>query len=638
MLRYLHAAVLVLAAGILSAGCAPRPAAPRAPVAVAPTSTPLRAPATTPTPSLTSTPSPRASGAPAPATHNATATPTPTIPPGMAGACGMLRLSYGRPPTTLNSHLALGVQDIDAARLVLEPLAAYSPRGEAIPVLAAEIPTIANSGVTTDFLTVTWKLKTGVVWSDGSDFTADDVLFTYRYVSDPQTGAVDRTAFDNILTISAPDRYTVRIRWREASQQPLEGFTGTSGQILQRRQFERFSGGNSRGGPNLAPVGTGPYIVREARAGDRIVYAVNPLYRERARGKPCFGEVELEGAPDPVTAARAALVTGQADYASVLPVDSAMLDKLAAVADARGILITRPGAGVERLLFNRTNPDPALGDYRSELTERGGAAHPFLSDLRVRRAMAMVIDRTALVAQVYGHAATPTCLALNGVAALVTAMAACPPVTDTTFLSATTLLADAGWYAGSDGVRHKIVRGQDIRMQVLFQTSANPLRERAAAYIKAAWERIGIDTRIRAVPAAVFFANPEFNASAAGRFYADVQMLGGGPDSPDPASFLKTWTCAEIRTRLQYWSGNNYERACTREYDRLFGHLVREGEPGWRAVLASQLQEILLSDLFWSPLFVRNTVAAQSRTLGGVDLNGVWDSELWNVADWRRLN
>ncbi|MDQ2913789.1 MAG: peptide ABC transporter substrate-binding protein, partial [Chloroflexota bacterium] len=88
------------------------------------------------------------------------------------GAGGDLKILYWQAPTILNPHQAGGTKDNDASRLIVEPLGSWGPDGKPVAVLAAEIPTVANGGVSKDLTTVTWKLKTGVKWSDGTAFTA----------------------------------------------------------------------------------------------------------------------------------------------------------------------------------------------------------------------------------------------------------------------------------------------------------------------------------------------------------------------------------------------------------------------------------------------------------------------------------
>ena len=122
----------------------------------------------------------------------------------------VVRLLYSRIPTTLNPHVANGFQDFEAARIVYEPLATYEPNGDLLPVLAALIPTSENGGVSPDGRTVTWRLKPDVRWSDGQPFTAEDVVFTYQYVSNPKTAAVTAQYYEAIEKVEAVDPLTVK--------------------------------------------------------------------------------------------------------------------------------------------------------------------------------------------------------------------------------------------------------------------------------------------------------------------------------------------------------------------------------------------------------------------------------------------
>src|SRR6185312_3199779 len=105
------------------------------------------------------------------------------------GKGGQLKLLWWQAPAILNSHLSQGTKDYDATRPVLEPLADFDADGKMVPILAAEIPSLDNGGVSKDGMSVTWKLKPNVTWSDGQPFTSDDVKFTYTFVNDPATTA-----------------------------------------------------------------------------------------------------------------------------------------------------------------------------------------------------------------------------------------------------------------------------------------------------------------------------------------------------------------------------------------------------------------------------------------------------------------
>ena len=82
-----------------------------------------------------------------------------------------LRLLLWQAPSTLNPHQAPGIKDQTASRIVYEPLASFDAAGRLIPFLAAEIPSVENGQIAPDGRSVTWKLRSGIKWSDGVPFT-----------------------------------------------------------------------------------------------------------------------------------------------------------------------------------------------------------------------------------------------------------------------------------------------------------------------------------------------------------------------------------------------------------------------------------------------------------------------------------
>ena len=126
------------------------------------------------------------------------------------GGGGTLKLLWWQGPTLLNPHFATGTKDQDGSRLFYEPLAAWDSKAELQPILAAELPSIDNGGLTEDGKTVTWKLKQGVKWHDGQPFTADDVVFNWEYARDPATAAVTVGSY-NMIKVEKVDDHTVRI-------------------------------------------------------------------------------------------------------------------------------------------------------------------------------------------------------------------------------------------------------------------------------------------------------------------------------------------------------------------------------------------------------------------------------------------
>ncbi|MEQ3728849.1 MAG: ABC transporter substrate-binding protein, partial [Tateyamaria sp.] len=125
------------------------------------------------------------------------------------GSDGEVSIIYWQAPSILNPYLSGGTKDIESSSLVIEPLARYNEVGELTAWLAAEIPTVGNGGVSEDLTTITWKLKDGLVWSDGSPVTSADVKFTADYCMNPEGGCAQLAKFDGVENVETPDAQTI---------------------------------------------------------------------------------------------------------------------------------------------------------------------------------------------------------------------------------------------------------------------------------------------------------------------------------------------------------------------------------------------------------------------------------------------
>ena len=210
---------------------------------------------------------------------------------------------------------------------MLEPLADFDADGKITPILAAEIPSLDNGGVAQDGMSVTWKLKPNVTWSDGQPFTADDVKFTYTFVNDPATTATTAANYDIIASVDSVDPTTVKVTFKKPTPGWFGVFCGDYGRILPQHVLKDSTGAAARNAPfNLKPIGTGPYKVDEFQAGDHVQYSINDKYREA--DKPFFQTVNLKGGGDATSAARAAIQTGEVDFAWNLQVEWGVLQSI----------------------------------------------------------------------------------------------------------------------------------------------------------------------------------------------------------------------------------------------------------------------------------------------------------------------
>jgi peptide/nickel transport system substrate-binding protein len=547
--------------------------------------------------------------------------PPSTYTPTRRGGGGKLRLLWWQAPTILNAHLSSGLKDIDAARIVYEPLAGFNRHGEFVPILAQDIPSLANGGLSSNGTTVTWRLKQGVVWHDGKPFTADDVIFTWEYAADTATAAVSTSSYQNIARIDRLGDHTLQLVFRQPTPFWYDAFFAGRGHILPKHLFSAYVGQNARNAPyNLQPIGTGPYRIVEFKPGDVALFEINPQYH--VPNRPFFDSVELKGGGDPASAARAVIQSGEFDFAWNLQVEKDVLEHLDRPG-GRGKIHLYPGSGVEHIQLNRADPWTEVDGERSSLK----APHPFLVDPLVRQAYNLLLDRGTIAEQLYAAAGQATSNFLNSPQRFQS------PHTHWEFNldQAAQLLDQAGWRRGSDGVRVKDGR----RMKLLYQTSANPVRQKTQAIVKKSFEQTGIEVELKAVNPGIFFSSDPGNADAQAKFHADLQMFTVSPGSPDPQAHLTQFVSWEVARKANNWAGQNVVRWVNAEYDRLWNQAATELDMDKRAALFIRMNDLVVEDVAVIPLVWRHEVVAVSHALQGMELT-TWDSNLWDLAYWYR--
>ena len=534
----------------------------------------------------------------------------------------VLRLLYSRTPTTLNPHLANGFQDFEAARIVYEPLATYEAGGRMVPVLAALIPTPENGGLSEDGRSVTWKLKPNVRWSDGQPFTAEDVAFTYEFVSNPRVAAVTEKYYEAIEKVEVIDPLTVKITFEEPNPSWALPFTGQNGMILPKHIFSKVQGPNVRQATeNYQPVGTGPYRFI-AIANDLWTFAANEQFRE---GPPPFDLVELEGGITPYVAARRVLRDGDADFVHNLQLT--IEDRVELAKGGAGEVVATFGSYVERIMLNLTDPNKVTKDGERSSLEN---PHPFLSDLNVRKAVDFAIDREEIANRIYGNAGQLTNQLLSYPAEYINR--ALTHQYDPA--QANALLDAAGWKdSNNNGIRDK----DGVEMRMVFQTPINPVRQRTQEMVKEDLRAIGIEVDIRRVIADDFFSADPAQTRSINHFYADMQEYNAGSDTPDPAIYMSWWLCDEIASFENKWQKPNNARYCNEEYDKLWEQASKELDPEKRAALFQKMNTILVEDVAVIPLVRRAVTNGISDRITGVDPTP-WDASTWDIGTWKLAN
>ncbi|MEM9425210.1 MAG: peptide ABC transporter substrate-binding protein [Pseudomonadota bacterium] len=542
---------------------------------------------------------------------------------GPRGRDGDVKIIYWQAPSILNPYLSGGTKDIEAASLVVEPLARFDSSGTIVPWLVDEIPTVENGGVSEDLTSITWNITPGLVWSDGTAFTSADVKFTYDYCVDPEGGCAQGAKYEGIASVETPDDLTVVVTFSAPTPNPYNAFVGGEAPILQAAQFADCMGAKAPEctEQNFNPIGTGPFTVTEFKPNDVITFAANENFRHE--GKPAFASVTFKGGGDATAAGRAVMETGEFDYAWNLQLAPDVIAKMQE--GGQGTPVAGFGPLVERIMLNHTNPDPSLGpDERAVIRP-----HPFLQEPAVYKAMSMAIDRPLLVEIGYGQAGRVTCnwVPVPNIYASTTFDCATQDIA-----GANAMLDDAGFVdTDGDGVRE--VNG--VPMKILYQTSTNAVRQDFQALIKQWWSEIGIESELRNIDASVFFGGDPGSPDTFQKFYADVEMYANTFNGTDPQSYLGNALCSKIPSPASQWQGENISRFCSEEFDAKWEELAKTADIAERGRLAAELNDMAIEGGAMIPLVHRGRLSAHANTLGGIDLN-VWDSELWNIADWYR--
>jgi peptide/nickel transport system substrate-binding protein len=538
--------------------------------------------------------------------------------PTKAGGGGALKLLYWQAPTLLNPHFAVGTKDQEGSRIFYEPLAGWDSEGNLVPVLAAEVPSKENDGLTEDGLSVVWKLKQGVKWHDGAPFTADDVVFTWEYARNPDAAAVTIASYKDIK-VEKIDDFSVRVTFAKPTPFWADAFVGANGMIIPKHLFADYVGGKSRDAPtNLKPVGTGPYLFVDFKPGDTVLGKINPNYH--VANRPYFDTLEVKGGGDAVSAARAVLQTGEYDYAWNMQVEDEILLRLEN--GGRGKVSIMPTGNIEFMALNVTDPAVEIDGERSSIKTK----HPLFSDPAVRQAVNLLIDRASIEKYIYGRTAIATANFVNNPERFRS--------TNTKFEfnieKANDILEAGGWKKGADGVRAK--DGKSLKF--VFQTSINAPRQKTQAIVKQACQKAGIDIELKSVVGSVFFSSDTANPDTYTHFYCDSEMFTTTMLQPDPQIFMNQYLSAEVATKANKWQGRNISRWTSKEYDELYRQAERELDAVKRAAIYIKLNDMVVEDNYIQPVVYRPRVTALNRKLTA-HLSG-WDNDLWQLASWYR--
>jgi oligopeptide transport system substrate-binding protein len=464
----------------------------------------------------------------------------------------------------LDPHLAVNISEMDIVSALFEGLVGEDP------VDLHPVPAVAERwDISADQLTYTFHLRAGVHWSDGTPLTAADFISSWRRVLTPSLAAPNASllyvlqgaeafakgAEKDFATVGARalDARTVQVTLAQPTPYFLSLLSHPAWMPVPVAAIAASGAVAERGNAWTRPgklIGNGPFVLQSWEPNQRLVVVKSPTYWDAA--------------------------TVRLNAIHFHPIDSLDAEERAFRAGQLHITYALPFSKVEA--YRRDSPqllriDPYLNTYFL----RFNVARPFLNEPRLRRALALAIDRSAIVTKVLRGGQLPAEAFTPPGTAGYTPAAHLP----TDFAEARRLLADAG-YPGGKGLP---------TFELLLGSSEN--HRLTAEAIQEMWRReLGVQVRL---------VSQEFKSVLAQRRTGDYQILFSDwvGDYLDPNTFLGVWRSD---------SGNNYTGWSNPAYDSLLRSASLTTDVTARFALFQQAEKLLLDAAPLAPLYYNSHI------------------------------
>jgi peptide/nickel transport system substrate-binding protein len=509
-------------------------------------------------------------------------------------------------PATLAAHYANQTVTTIVNNGVLEGLAATATDGQYYPTLATEIPTLTNGGATisTDGkkLDVTWKLKSGVKWSDGEPLTSADIKYTWEiWMKDPKVN--NRTGFSEIESIDLPNDLTALVHYKSLyAAYPLNFFWLMPKHLLEKEADISKTDYVRR------PLGTGPFKVAEFKTDESITLEKNPNYRDA--GKPYLDKVIFKSVPSSQVGL-AQLKAGEVHAMwNLTEAQTPEVEKESSLA-----LLVVQGPTVERIemntALNMEYPDP-------------NSVHPVLGDIEMRKALLYATPKQQIIDKLlFGKAKPGSSPVSQGWAAYKEPQEGYDPA------KANATLDKAGWVKGSDGIRSK----NGVRASLTYATTTgDQLRERVQQVLVDEWKAIGVEVKIQNQPSSVLLAGSCAGKDPRKLGTFDLLMYASTPEIDPHGTILPRYHSKQIPTQADC-SGQNYTRFKNPEADKAIEEAGGTLDPDKRKAAYAKVMKALNDAYVIIWMYDRANIDARVTGLQGWQGN-TWQRFTWNVQDW----
>ena len=519
-------------------------------------------------------------------------------------------------PPNFNAVISDTGYDALVMHMTLLGMTGIDPDGNIFPVLASELPTVNNGEVVvndqTKVMDVTWKMRHDVTWADGTPVTADDVLFTYEAAKDPTNGFAI-PGLDLVTGIDKTDDYTFVVHFSSTYSDYL-AFLGGRQIVIWPKHYCKLDQGFTAWDCGRNPLSDGPYILSEWVTGDHLIFVRNPKYFEP--GKPNIDQIIVRIVPD-ASVRETMMRQGDADL--LMWATEQVANDLKDASNVK-LSISPTSRWVMRLFINLA----AKG-----MTDPTATPNPFFGDVRVRQAIRMAIDVDKITSSVWYGYAQPAWTEFFR-----------PPYNTCNIPrpkydveAAKALLDQAGWVAGSDGIRvckgcKYAHDGDRFQFDLLtYSEYGEPLiltQQLIGEMLKA----VGIQANLTQAEGSVMWADSASGGIEQSGNY-NLDLYDDGYAGIDPSYFLSYYYSSASAVPDQGW---NVVRFTNAEFDSLLEE-ANTLNSQTRQTAFCKMAKILDEQLPQILLFTTLNAEAYSSRLANIQAN-INSVVSWNVADW----
>lgn len=485
-------------------------------------------------------------------------------PGASAVAGGTLRLQLPHEPTPINPILPTGV----ASTMVMGVVFSQLTRLDAETKLA--VPDLATGWeVADDGLSWVIHLEQGVKWHDGEPFSADDVVYTFTELANPDNASAKYASFTAVTTVDKIDDNTVQVNLSERLMAfPVLLAVSNAFGMIPRHILEGQDLASANEFNNEMPIGTGPFKVKAITPGSFVELEA---YEDYFRGRPQLDNLIFTQIPDQ-TVRVAQLQSGELDFDEISAASRAAVE-----ADGELKVREMPSTRMNHHLINHTLP--------------------IFADRSLRLALAYALDREAMLQAAGGGLGTLTAGPLAPAAGVWYNPESTPLPYDPD--EAGRLLDEAGWVLGSDGIRAK--DGQPLSLTCKYDT-ADLYKKQYNELAQQYWLAVGIDVELEAQERSVW--GEDLNSQN-----FELTFVDRGSSVYDPDLLRRFW-----RTDGTV----NFSRYSNPEIDELLDAGAQELDPDRRQAIYREFDSLLAEDGAYVPGYFPTLLQAMNSRLEGL--------------------